>query len=372
MADFRAAGHPGDDLHQPDAGRRRGHPRPQRNLYAEALDARLRHPPRRRRAPTSSTRAASPRRSSTSPRRRRARGRVGVLRDMAVKFGASGWMADFAEQTPFAGRFANGASGATEHNRFPDRWSEVQASALRRPPRRRRLPPRGVRHEPALGAAVLDGRPDGELERARRHALGADRDALRRHVGLRAQPLRHRRLHDARRPAGPAQRGAAGPLVGDERLRRRDVPHRTRATARSSTSSPTRARASPAPSRAGRGSSARSPPTASGLEREAARTGMPIVRPLWFSDARPRRRHARLHARARRAGRARLRARRGAHDAAAAARPLGARLDRADVHRRPRGHRRLAARAARPSSSARGRASPRRSAARRLDGMHTR
>src|SRR4051812_8036537 len=55
----------------------------------------------------------------------------GVLRDMAVKFGASGWMADFAEQTPFDGRFANGASGADEHNRFPDRWSDIQASALR-------------------------------------------------------------------------------------------------------------------------------------------------------------------------------------------------------------------------------------------------
>jgi alpha-glucosidase len=55
----------------------------------------------------------------------------GVLRDMAVKFGASGWMADFAEQTPFDGRFAGGASGATEHNRFPDRWSEIQASALK-------------------------------------------------------------------------------------------------------------------------------------------------------------------------------------------------------------------------------------------------
>jgi alpha-glucosidase len=54
----------------------------------------------------------------------------GVLRDMAVKFGASGWMADFAEQTPFAGRFANGASGGIEHNRFPDRWSRIQASAL--------------------------------------------------------------------------------------------------------------------------------------------------------------------------------------------------------------------------------------------------
>jgi alpha-glucosidase len=54
-----------------------------------------------------------------------------VLRDMAVKFGASGWMADFAEQTPYQGRFANGASGAVEHNRFPDRWSEIQASALK-------------------------------------------------------------------------------------------------------------------------------------------------------------------------------------------------------------------------------------------------
>jgi alpha-glucosidase len=58
----------------------------------------------------------------------------GVLHDMAVKFGASGWMADFAEQTPFAGRFANGAPGAAEHNRFPDRWSEVQASALKNLP----------------------------------------------------------------------------------------------------------------------------------------------------------------------------------------------------------------------------------------------
>lgn len=55
----------------------------------------------------------------------------GVLRDMAVKFGASGWMADFAEQTPFAGKFANGASGAVEHNRFPDRWSDIQADALK-------------------------------------------------------------------------------------------------------------------------------------------------------------------------------------------------------------------------------------------------
>ena len=102
---------------------------PERNLYAEALA----------RGYVVRTRAGDPYIVGqggfsaalidlTSPAARK--WTVGVLRDMAVKFGASGWMADFAEQTPFAGRFANGASGATEHNRFPDRWSQVQARAL--------------------------------------------------------------------------------------------------------------------------------------------------------------------------------------------------------------------------------------------------
>ncbi len=55
---------------------------------------------------------------------------VGVLRIMARTYGASGWMADFGEQTPFDGVFASG-SGAQWHNRYPDAWAEVQAAALR-------------------------------------------------------------------------------------------------------------------------------------------------------------------------------------------------------------------------------------------------
>ena len=55
---------------------------------------------------------------------------IGVLRDMAGKFGASGWMADFGEQTPYDGLFASG-SGALWHNRYPDAWAQLQAAALR-------------------------------------------------------------------------------------------------------------------------------------------------------------------------------------------------------------------------------------------------
>jgi alpha-glucosidase (family GH31 glycosyl hydrolase) len=54
----------------------------------------------------------------------------GVLRDMAGKFGASGWMADFGEQTPFDGVFHAG-NGAEWHNRYPDAWARLQAEALR-------------------------------------------------------------------------------------------------------------------------------------------------------------------------------------------------------------------------------------------------
>lgn len=54
---------------------------------------------------------------------------IGVLRDMAHKFGASGWMADFGEQTPFDGVFHSG-TGAMWHNRYPDAWAQLQAAAL--------------------------------------------------------------------------------------------------------------------------------------------------------------------------------------------------------------------------------------------------
>ena len=55
---------------------------------------------------------------------------IGVLHAMASTFGASGWMADFGEQTPFDGVFASG-SGAQWHNGYPDAWAQVQAAALR-------------------------------------------------------------------------------------------------------------------------------------------------------------------------------------------------------------------------------------------------
>ncbi|MBV9195793.1 MAG: alpha-glucosidase [Solirubrobacterales bacterium] len=55
---------------------------------------------------------------------------IGVLHAMARTYGASGWMADFGEQTPFDGVFASG-SAAQWHNRYPDAWAQVQAAALR-------------------------------------------------------------------------------------------------------------------------------------------------------------------------------------------------------------------------------------------------
>jgi sulfoquinovosidase len=55
---------------------------------------------------------------------------IGVLHAMARTYGASGWMADFGEQTPFDGKFASG-SAAHWHNRYPDAWAQVQAAALR-------------------------------------------------------------------------------------------------------------------------------------------------------------------------------------------------------------------------------------------------
>src|SRR5215207_37421 len=129
VADFRKQGIRVMTYINPMLADAAGIPGPQRNLYAEALAGGF----------VIRTRAGDPYIVDqggftaalidlTSPAARR--WTSGVLRDMAVKFGASGWMADFAEQTPFEGRFANGASGASEHNRFPDRWSDIQASAL--------------------------------------------------------------------------------------------------------------------------------------------------------------------------------------------------------------------------------------------------
>jgi alpha-glucosidase len=129
VADFRKQGIRVMTYINPMLANAEGIAGPQRNLYAEALAGGF----------VIRTRAGDPYLVDqggftsalidlTSPRARA--WTRSVLRDMARKFGASGWMADFAEQTPFDARFADGASGATEHNLFPDRWSEVQASAL--------------------------------------------------------------------------------------------------------------------------------------------------------------------------------------------------------------------------------------------------
>jgi len=54
----------------------------------------------------------------------------GVLADMARKYGASGWMADFGEQLPFDGRLHAG-DPASWHNRYPAEWAKLNAQAMR-------------------------------------------------------------------------------------------------------------------------------------------------------------------------------------------------------------------------------------------------
>jgi len=55
---------------------------------------------------------------------------TGVVRAMAKTFGASGWMADFGEQTPYDGVFHSG-SGQEWHNRYPAAWAQLQSAAVR-------------------------------------------------------------------------------------------------------------------------------------------------------------------------------------------------------------------------------------------------
>ena len=209
----------------------------------------------------------------------------GVLRDMAVKFGASGWMADFAEQTPFDGRFANGALGATEHNRFPDRWSEIQASALKR------LPDVVDFHRAAFTTSPRSARL---LWMGDQTVNWSERDGMRSSLtgmlsgGMSGFALNHSdtggyttladppvqrsaellerwsemnafggamfRTHEGNRPQLNVQPYSSPEIAKDfarwARVFRALAPYRRR------------------------------------LEREAHRTGTPIVRPLWMSDAR--------------------------------------------------------------------------------------
>ncbi|MGZ6641642.1 MAG: alpha-glucosidase [Solirubrobacteraceae bacterium] len=54
----------------------------------------------------------------------------GVLVDMARRFGASGWMADFGDQYPFDAKPFSGTA-AEWHNRYPDEWAKLNRDALK-------------------------------------------------------------------------------------------------------------------------------------------------------------------------------------------------------------------------------------------------
>jgi sulfoquinovosidase len=261
-----------------------GIPGPQRNLYAEALARGLviRRPDG---APYIVDQGgfSAALIDLTSPAARA--WTRGVLRDMAVKFGASGWMADFAEQTPFGGRFANGASGAIEHNRFPDRWSEIQASALAR------LPDVVDFHRAAFTKsprwARLFWMGDQTVNWSQRDGM---RSALSGMLsgGMSGFALNHSdtggytTLIDppVQRSAELLERWSEMNAFGGAMFRTHEG-NRPQLNVQPY-SSPEVARAFARWARVFRALA----PYRRRLERQARQTGMPIVRPLWLSDAR--------------------------------------------------------------------------------------
>ena len=325
VRDFRAQGIRVMTYINPMLADAAGIPGPERNLYAEALERGyvIRHADGSPYLVDQGGFTSALIDLTSAPARAWT---VGVLRDMAVKFGASGWMADFAEQTPFAGRFANGASGATEHNRFPDRWSDVQASALRN------LPDVVDFHRAAFTRSPRSARLFWMGDQT---VNWSERDGMRSALtgmlsgGMSGFSLNHSdtggytTLVDppVQRTEELLDRWAEMNAFGGAMLRSHEG-NRPQLNV-----SPTRAQASPAPSPAGPGLP-RAGPLSPGPRARGRADGMPIVRPLWFSDpALDDVTHAFTLGARRGLGRARLRARCGAHDAAAAARPLGARLE---------------------------------------------
>jgi class 3 adenylate cyclase len=261
-----------------------GIPGPQRNLYAEALARGLviRRPDG---APYIVDQGgfSAALIDLTSPAARA--WTRGVLRDMAVKFGASGWMADFAEQTPFGGRFANGASGAIEHNRFPDRWSEIQASALARLPDVVDFHRAAFTKSPRWARLLWMG--DQTVNWSQRDGM---RSALTGMLsgGMSGFALNHSdtggytTLIDppVQRSAELLERWSEMNAFGGAMFRTHEG-NRPQLNVQPY-SSPEVARAFARWARVFRALA----PYRRRLERQARQTGMPIVRPLWLSDAR--------------------------------------------------------------------------------------
>ena len=55
----------------------------------------------------------------------------GVIRDNLIEGGASGWMADFGEGLPYDAVLSSGADPESYHNRYAEEWAEVNREAIR-------------------------------------------------------------------------------------------------------------------------------------------------------------------------------------------------------------------------------------------------
>lgn len=53
-----------------------------------------------------------------------------ILQEQMIDFGLSGWMADFGEYLPIDVNLHNGVSAKEEHNRWPERWAQINAEAI--------------------------------------------------------------------------------------------------------------------------------------------------------------------------------------------------------------------------------------------------
>lgn len=53
-----------------------------------------------------------------------------IIKDNLIGNGFSGWMADFGEALPFDAKLANGETGMSFHNRYPEQWAQINAEAV--------------------------------------------------------------------------------------------------------------------------------------------------------------------------------------------------------------------------------------------------
>ncbi|MEM1008216.1 MAG: TIM-barrel domain-containing protein, partial [Myxococcota bacterium] len=54
-----------------------------------------------------------------------------IIKTQMLQTGASGWMADFGEALPYHAKLFNRRTARTEHNRYPERWAQLNREAIR-------------------------------------------------------------------------------------------------------------------------------------------------------------------------------------------------------------------------------------------------